>query len=1657
MTQKLKCAPTSLPHIFTAVIMGVVCSHPLFAQDLNVDILSPSDGECVTGEYTIANPYDNGSINANNVGDPTISVDLLVTDSIGDEITIKLETKKTEPRYLLPGPQPCTVDFTANFEERVAACGGVGYCVFSFGDTQCICAENSDCNGGQGLCREDSTCGCLQDNHCGDGERCSAEGDCVCDDATVCPSGTCNASGACACASDNECNAGLTCIDGECSELVGAGGGESFESIPEADFNEPLPRSISVSYQLRNLLDDSELNLNVISVSAYEFGLEDPTSIDSIEVYVDQEYPVLTAAPCIDDGDCSEVDYNCDPISFRCRPAATIIEGTCRAPEDFSQGLSSDLSIEDNYDAAPLVEFLDPIEEGCFSISRIKLSDSCGNAQIVNVSTQRAPSLNEVTASLEGYRCFETPCNVDEGAVTLSSGDAAGRAQILTTLTSPNGCYDQVDRSLIELDEQGAPLSSRPFFSDEILEALPAEITSFRYLESGTLSSGGPFSLFDGAQLTLTTNGTIAETITFRADDFFDITEAFTLDVAISINSQSNEVIATIDDNSLILRTKRLGNGVSLSIAGDAAELLGFTAENETHFAAGSGDGEFRAEVNVYACGLEDPIAQDTFDLTITEPIRIEIGGPYSVDQGDDLLVSAANSFVPVEFGGIVNAEWDIDGDGIFELFGDFVDLNEVEIDTLEDGERTISFRVTTGLGVTADAQTTVEIRDVNPVCTLPQAEYQVSEGVIITFTAGEDTSPGHESDPITQYRWTFGDQENEEPILTAESTITHLYNAQGEYTLTLSAEDPDSSCPPVTATVVVTGVVPIIENIGLLQPEIQLTEGDSVTFTSGDTRAGATSDPLIFYKWSFNHPSELEDEVLSGNPTEIAGLLEPSFQYDQDGSYTVCLEVADIDDTIGPECFEVIVTDLKPTVIWQGDLQGDEGTTFTFNAEGTISGGEADQLSTLRWDFGDGSPPVFRLPGELEIEHVFNGDGDFTVRLTAIDEEPNDIGIYLEQTVRVLDVSPRAALSFSFNDPDSTVGYEDEPVTLDASASFSIADSDPILRYRWNFGDDSAEQVTNGPIHEYAFPDGPQIYEVTVTVEDQDESTASASVSINIENVEPIVNIIASAQNVTVGEEVTFNLDVIDVLADRPGTSDQPLVIEWDMGDGTTYSGLSTVDHIFGSEGPVTISVHYEDGDGGEVDAELPYTVEPRRADILDPTVTVDQREGTLSPDSTTPLGEYVDDPPEGEVYYLREGDLLSMSIRVRSARLSNGDLDPANPVFVDIPEGAQVEYVPILPPAGSPSEGEEERDAQLTWRPNYFQRGCENVRLTVEGELTGSITTREWRICVIDGGTPMLVAATGSLRTGRVILYEYEKENDRRTFNLSREVPNLFGAQQILKDDLRSRLFASVPLSGYVAVLGGYPVNVLRRIRTGAGAYGMAWAAGMIWVVNAEDKTLSAINPSTLKVIRTVPLPGMTRPLSIIAVGEAQGLGSERLIVGDGRNGQLLILDAQGVLAGEGQAAVQHSLTLGGSLIRLSTRDDQLFVVDGKTRKIYYATLNSLLVSGDVNAFNSIDQVSFVAKDILYTEHGLWIATGNGLYSLTDEADLTLYEINARRLFTIGVDYIGQDALLISDGENLRHYTIDEAGDLSEIEGMSANANLVHSMSTFIQRPID
>jgi PKD repeat protein len=390
-----------------------------------------------------------------------------------------------------------------------------------------------------------------------------------------------------------------------------------------------------------------------------------------------------------------------------------------------------------------------------------------------------------------------------------------------------------------------------------------------------------------------------------------------------------------------------------------------------------------------------------------------------------------------------------------------------------------------------------------------------------------------------------------------------------------------------------------------------------------------------------------------------------------------------------------VTVADLKPFVTWDGPLQGVEGQPLTFDSTGTVAGGEADPITSLRWDFSDGSQPQV---GEIAT-HTFAGDGTYVVRLTAFDEDLDDSENYLERQVEILDVSPTARFLINYPDPDLELGIEGQPVQLDASTSTAGAPSDPIAWYYWDFGDGSDVVRTANPVISHEWPDGPQDYIIELTVEDEDGSQNMTALNLSVANADPVVGISVNRASAEVGSTVTFTINVDDVEGDQPDTSDRPVVIEWDLGDGTLVNDQASVDHTFEREGTFAVHVRYVDGDGGEGEATFQFTSTPRLATLSDPVVSVIDLNGDPVADPAEPIREFSDRDVEEDVYYLKEGEELSISVQVDSARLSNGTLDTASMRWFPIPEGAVPVYTPITPPAGAPNEGEEVKRATVTW----------------------------------------------------------------------------------------------------------------------------------------------------------------------------------------------------------------------------------------------------------------------------------------------------------------------------------------------------------------------
>ena len=154
--------------------------------------------------------------------------------------------------------------------------------------------------------------------------------------------------------------------------------------------------------------------------------------------------------------------------------------------------------------------------------------------------------------------------------------------------------------------------------------------------------------------------------------------------------------------------------------------------------------------------------------------------------------------------------------------------------------------------------------------------------------------------------------------------------------------------------------------------------------------------------------------------------------------------------------------------------------------------------------------------------------------------------------------------------------------------------------------------------------------------------------------------------------------------------------------------------------------------------------------------------------------------------------------------------------------------------------------------------------------------------------------------------------------------------------------------------------------------------------------------------------------------------------------------------MLTGEGEGAIRHSINLGGSLTHLVAHNGMLTVADGKTRRLHQASLSNLVVNGDVGIFTSIDEIPFMTQDLLATEEGLWVATGDALYFIDQEGDVDQLDYAVKRLAPVGVDALERAGILFSDGTRLDNYQFELDGSLTVVHGIVGVP--VQRLSTFV-----
>jgi len=373
----------------------------------------------------------------------------------------------------------------------------------------------------------------------------------------------------------------------------------------------------------------------------------------------------------------------------------------------------------------------------------------------------------------------------------------------------------------------------------------------------------------------------------------------------------------------------------------------GTTVFSETHVY--TNDGEYTIAVTVE----DDDLGQDLTDtiVTITNVApATDAGGPYEIDEGDDLPVSATASDPSPADQGILVYEWDFDSDGFYD---DGVGANTtVPWATLaalglgDDGVYTIGLQVSDDDSST-DSSTTLAINNVSPTVDL---------GPDITVDEGDDVSINASfSDPgsldthsatlqvhgvftvsvtiiadTTVYEFVATD----DGLITVSATIiadTAIYEFvatdDGVFTVTVQVSDDDGGVGSDDLILTINNVPPTADAGG----PYEIDEGDDLALAGSGSDVGPVDAAILTYRWDLNDDNSFNDAVSAAPTVPWADLLTLGLG---SGVHTITLRVFD-DDTSTDDSTTLTISaaNTAPVLDAVGDQEVDEETLLAFTA----------------------------------------------------------------------------------------------------------------------------------------------------------------------------------------------------------------------------------------------------------------------------------------------------------------------------------------------------------------------------------------------------------------------------------------------------------------------------------------------------------------------------------------------------------------------------------------------------------------------------------------------------------------------------------------------------------------------------------------------------
>jgi Ca2+-binding RTX toxin-like protein len=345
-----------------------------------------------------------------------------------------------------------------------------------------------------------------------------------------------------------------------------------------------------------------------------------------------------------------------------------------------------------------------------------------------------------------------------------------------------------------------------------------------------------------------------------------------------------------------------------------------------------------------------------------------DAGGPYLVAEGSSVTLDASASSDPD--GDVIEYEWDLDGDGAFEIAG-----IEVEFDAVEGpAVQVVTVQVCDPVGSCASSSATVEVTNVAP--SIDGVEVDVDDTTATLSVVFSDV--GVEDSHTVTVDWGDGTDPDEVVSTTPGGgtlEFAHDY-APGETfagTVTVVDNDGGTASAPFQVVVGSANQTPIADAGG---PYL-VAEGSSVTLD-----ASASFDPdggVIEYAWDLDGDGVFE---APGFEVEFDAIEGPA-------DVVVTVQVCDPSGSCASASATVEVTNVAPSI---DSVEVDvDASTATLSVVFSDAGVEDSHTVTVDW--GDGSAPdevVSTTPGgdTLEFAHEYAAGATYEGTVSVVDDD---------------------------------------------------------------------------------------------------------------------------------------------------------------------------------------------------------------------------------------------------------------------------------------------------------------------------------------------------------------------------------------------------------------------------------------------------------------------------------------------------------------------------------------------------------------------------------------------------------------------------------------------------------------------------------------------